>query len=91
MKVIELDGKDFIDFEHTHNVLKSKLELPEYYGKNLDALWDCLTGWLDVPVQIKWKNYNDSYSKLGRYAEELRNVFKEASEEMDELVFEIEI
>lgn len=89
MKVIEFDGRDFKDIEHTHDILKRKLELPEYYGKNLDALWDCLTGWLDVPVQIKWNNYNDSYFQLGSYAEELKNVFEEASEEMDELVFEI--
>jgi RNAse (barnase) inhibitor barstar len=29
----------------------SALDLPEYFGRNLDALWDCLTD-LDVPTVV---------------------------------------
>ena len=29
--------------ERAHAHLKSELQLPDYYGKNLDALYDCLT------------------------------------------------
>ena len=75
MKVVELDGRDFKDIECTHNILKEKFELPEYYGKNFDALWDCLTGWIDVPIRIKWDNYNESYKQLGKYADKMRNKF----------------
>jgi len=38
---------DFTDCEYLdeiHNILKEKFGLPEYYGKNWDALWDCLDG-----------------------------------------------
>ena len=90
MKIIEFDGMDFIEIGYTHEIIKSKLELPEFYGNNLDALWDCLTGWIDVPTRIKWYNYNESYEKLGDYAEKLKNVFEDASKEVDELEFELE-
>lgn len=37
---MQLDG-DLINKEG-HDYLKKALNLPEYYGKNLDALYDCL-------------------------------------------------
>ena len=27
-----------------HSELQRALKLPEHYGRNLDALWDCVTG-----------------------------------------------
>lgn len=42
MKKIVVDGKDFENKEGLHDALKDKLDFPDYYGKNLDALWDCL-------------------------------------------------
>lgn len=42
MKVI-LDAGCMENKEETHEYLKEKLELPGYYGNNLDALYDCLT------------------------------------------------
>ncbi len=35
-----------------HSEIKEKLELPEWYGNNLDALWDMLTGFIETPVNI---------------------------------------
>ena len=32
------------------------LEFPAYYGRNLDALWDCLTD-LDVPTALVWPQW----------------------------------
>ena len=32
--------------------LKRKLELPEWCGENLDALWDALTGMMYTPAAI---------------------------------------
>ncbi len=40
---IVLEGKKLQNAEEAHSYLKVMLELPDYYGKNLDALYDCLT------------------------------------------------
>ena len=40
--MIVLDGKRMGDRAQMHEELKRKLELPDYYGNNLDALNDCL-------------------------------------------------
>ena len=40
---IELDGRKMTDRMALHDYLCEALELPAYYGRNLDALHDCLT------------------------------------------------
>ena len=55
MKRVELIGAQLKDKELLHDVLAQLLELPEYYGRNLDALHDCLTQLQDVElVLIGW-------------------------------------
>lgn len=59
--------------EEGHNYLKEVLNFPDYYGKNLDALYDCLTE-IGVGTEIKLIN-KDLVSK------ELLNTFIDASDE----------
>ena len=44
MKIVELDGSKMDSIQNTHIHLKESMELPEYYGENLDAMYDLLTG-----------------------------------------------
>ena len=41
MKIV-LDAMKMQTKKEAHTYLKTMLELPEYYGGNLDALYDCL-------------------------------------------------
>ncbi len=38
-----INGEQIRSMSDLHQTLKKELALPEYYGENLDALWDCLT------------------------------------------------
>ncbi len=38
-----LDAEKLNDREEAHEYLAEVFSLPEYYGKNLDALYDCLS------------------------------------------------
>lgn len=52
MKQITLDGNLLADAAKVHEYLKEMLEFPEYYGSNLDALYDCLTDLENIEITI---------------------------------------
>lgn len=49
---ITLDARCMETKEKAHAYLKEKLNFPEYYGGNLDALYDCLCELSDVKLVI---------------------------------------
>lgn len=53
---IELDGHKIK--EYSHEYLIKTLDLPDYYGRNLDALYDCLTD-ICEDTEIHLFNSND--------------------------------
>lgn len=79
-----IDGRDFENIEVLHDVLKDKLDFPNYYGRNLDTLWDCLTGWVDLPLTLVLINFEFSKKFLGSYADDVLEVLLEAQEELED-------
>ena len=66
--------------EDAHSYLKKKLAFPDYYGNNLDALYDCLTDIYDkqtiiIPEEIMTPLY------LGTYGKQMLRVFEDAAKE----------
>ena len=59
-----------------HDYLKEALSLPDYYGRNLDALYDCLTE-LDE-TEIRFVNLDAAGDS---YFSRVLSVFQEAREE----------
>ncbi|MBD3917332.1 barstar family protein [Paenibacillus sp. PR3] len=83
-KVTELRQSEADRHENVHEWLKRELGLPDWYGYNLDALWDCVTGYLPLPLQIRWianSEHDDRYAAI-------LEVFKEASDQFDNISFE---
>lgn len=80
MKEIRLNGAKMLDKAATHAYLKRKLALPDYYGENLDALWDCLS--TDVsPKKITLDKPALIIENLGDYGESLLTLFREIAAE----------
>ena len=77
MKQIILDGNVLADAAKVHDYLMEMLDFPEYYGKNLDALHDCLTDLEDVEITITTPEEDGAiYQRIVR-------VFKIASKEVE--------
>ena len=84
MKIVILDAKKMLEKEKMHEYFAKKFDLPEYYGKNLDALFDCLCE-INEPMLIKLKNENalDSATK-----ESLIQLFRDVCSENALVKFE---
>lgn len=83
MNQVHLDGRRMGTRLALHEQLKDVLQLPEYYGKNLDALWDCLFCELEMPLTVYVSHFSDAQHALGEYAERLLQTFQDAARELD--------
>lgn len=48
MKTATLDLSGCCSLRELHERIQAALDFPDYYGKNLDAFWDCLNTDCDV-------------------------------------------
>ena len=87
MKRIKLDGKKMLTKEQAHKYIKNKLNLPYYYGNNLDALWDILNEINEMYLLIINKDY--LYRNLNDYGEDIINVFKDYAQKNDKFILKI--
>ena len=76
IKTLYMDCADIYDRETAHDCLSRSLELPEYYGRNLDALYDCLTEM--PPCRIVLKNVS-SLRAIGDYGYAILEVLSDAA------------
>ncbi len=85
MKMIVLDGAKMTDKNEAHQYLKTTLSLPDYYGKNLDALYDCLTEDFSERT-IVWYNADKMVQSLGDYGKKLMDVVEDAAVDNEHLM-----
>ncbi len=54
MKTYTLQAKNFNTVESLYDEITRVLSFPEYFGRNLDALYDILSDW-DEPCVLIWQ------------------------------------
>ena len=79
MKTIVLDCAQMTGRETAHDYLARELSFPEWYGRNLDALYDLLTGYVG-PVRLELVNVR-ALEALGGYGRALLSTMEEAAGE----------
>ncbi len=93
MKKYKINLQNTKTLHQLHQKLQEELNLPEYYGKNLDALWDCITD-METPAEICISGVDSCPAELAEYIKgEVIPLFKEASHWFKNLgrAFEVEI
>lgn len=84
MKTIYIDFTDIGDYEDFYAQLKEKITLPEYFGDNLDALSDIITGRLEMPLHLEFVNMTVDQLEM---FEDLLATLEDAEDEMEDFSF----
>ncbi len=79
MAEVVLDGLDIASLEEVHDRFAQALALPEWYGRNLDALFDCLTD-QGEPVTVRLLHQETLEDRLGRRGRALVHLLRRAAE-----------
>ena len=80
MEIIILDGNRMTSRDRAYEYINKTMRFPEYAGKNLDALHDCLSE-LSCDMIIIMQNCDALQKNLDKYAEKMLNVFRITAEE----------
>ena len=86
MRVI-LDCEKLSDRRPAHRYLQEALGFPAYYGRNLDALFDCLTELRDCTVVLRGR---DELARSGGYGARVLRVLENAARANPRLTLEAE-
>lgn len=86
MKTVLLDGAQIHTRVEFHEELARQLGFPLWYGKNLDALFDCLTD-IQEETWIQIQNTEKLEANLGKYWAGIQKVFCDAQKENEYIRF----
>ena len=77
---VTLSGNRIKTKDALHAFLAKKLNFPDYYGKNLDALHDCLSAYR-TPLHITVTYTEQIKENLGSYGETFLQLLQDMAEE----------
>ena len=82
MKVLFIDGDILSGMDQVHDLFASSFGFPAYYGKNLDALYDCLSE-ISYPFGVIVVNVKSLKKVLGRRAHALLALLNDLADERE--------
>ena len=81
---VYIDFLEIGDYEDFYAQLKEKLTLPEHFGDNLDALFDVITGELEMPLHLEFVNMSVEQLEI---FEDLLTTLEDAEDEVEGFTF----
>lgn len=57
-ETITINCKEAQDIKGLHRLLAQALDFPSFYGNNWNALWDAITGLVEMPENLVFINFN---------------------------------
>ncbi len=91
--ILEVDGREIKTAGDFHDRLMACPGMPDFYGRNFYAFRDVLTGFIERPFRIVWRNAAASRASLGEDFDRFVIMMKQAADDTltTERKFEFEI
>ena len=90
MNYIILDFNGIKSLWTLHEYFKEVFNLPDYYGHNMDALWDCLDCSFEFPTTIVLKNIENIPSEMNEATEIMLELFEDLQRDNEKVTVQIE-
>jgi ribonuclease inhibitor len=90
IKRCTLNGRSIRSLDDLYDRLSSRLSLPDYFGRNLDALRDLLSTDVEGPFEIFWTHAADSKRAMGKDFDRAVKLLRELEKERDDFKLKIE-
>jgi ribonuclease inhibitor len=88
MRKIHIAAEQFTTEEEVHDFFQEQFNLPDYYGRNLDALYDVLSE-VTEKTQIIISSGVADEANLGEYGERLLTVLEEVAQDNNDIKLKI--
>ncbi len=86
---VVLDFTHCKTFNDLYNVISVSFDFPEFFGKNPDALWDCMRDYCEKGTQIIVKGSKNIHENLKDEFALILRVFNRVHKETPNITFEI--
>ena len=84
VKCCRLPGRMISSLAVFYDEVAHQFDLPAYFGRNLDALWDVLTTDVAGPVEVIWEHAAASRQAMGEDFDRVADVLKAVALERDD-------
>ena len=89
MTNLKLDFSKVTYFNDIHRIIKEAFDFPDFYGENLDALWDCMRDYCEYELHvlvIGIKHFPDEWKE---YMDKIFDIFNDVHNEYRNFTYEI--
>jgi ribonuclease inhibitor len=84
VRKFRLSGKAIGNLQEFYDEMVRKLPLPDYFGRNLDALWDVLTTDIEGPVELVWEDSAASKKSMGKAFDKVSALLRDVEKERED-------
>ena len=91
IKSCTLNGNAMRSLDDFYDRISTLKDMPEHFGRNLDALRDVLSTDVEGPFEIIWKNAAASKKLMGKDFDRIVKLLRNLKEERDDFKLKIDL
>ena len=91
IKHCTLNGKAMRSLDDFYDRISTLKDIPEHFGRNLDALWDVLFTDVAGPFEIIWKNAAASKKLMGKDFDRVVKLLRDMEKERTDFKLKIDL
>jgi ribonuclease inhibitor len=90
IKHCSLNGNAIRSLNDFYDRISALKDIPEHFGRNLDALWDVLFTDVEGPLEIIWNNADASKKSMGKDFDRIVKLLRDMEKERTDFKLKID-